>query len=198
MKQAILAASVLAATLLWVSGSAVGAAQTTNGGPVYAGAPDLALAMAFIDAGGGPGDFSTVRAIDRSFGAAVTQAGLQRLAAQYGPAARDRFVETFDFAINDAWVRAGQHNLHMPAPPGVTGRPLANELVRAGTASDGAFWSHVFLDRTLSEPVAAAVLQDIDARYGPGSSAQFLRTANRFFFDLSQRIGAGVALAPVH
>jgi hypothetical protein len=198
MKYAIVVASVLAAALLWVLGSAPGAAQTSGGGPVYDGAPDLPLTMAFIDAGGGPGDFSTVRAMDRSFGTPAMQSGLQQLATLYGPATRDRFIETFDFAINDAWGRAGQANLRMPAPSAVGGRALANELLRAGTASDGAFWSQVFLGRMLSEPVATTVLHDIDARYGPGSSDRFLRTANQFFFDLSQRIDAGVALAPMH
>jgi hypothetical protein len=201
MKTTLLTSLAFAAVLCT---PAAGGAETnalpggTAGQPTFTGTPNLGLAMAFIDSGGGPGDFSTVRAMDRMIGTPAFQADLQKLAAAYGPAGRDRFVRIFDYAINDAWYRAGRDNLAMPSSSGETGRRLAAQIIRAGTAPDGAFWGGYLLDRMLSQRVAAEVLRDIDAKYGPGTATQFLRMANRFFFEVSQQVGSSVALAPLH
>jgi hypothetical protein len=185
--------------MLAAAGGTAAVAQTMPAnGPAYAGQPNLPVAVSFIDAGGGAGGFSSVRALSSVVGPSALQSELQKLASEYGPGARDRFVKLFDFAINDAWMRAGTHDLHMPPPNGEGGRMLGVALIRTGTAPNGQFWSGYFFDHLLSQRVSNDVMSDLDARYGPGSAAQFLRMANQFFYDLSQHLGTAVALAPVH
>src|SRR5579863_2515323 len=91
------------------------------GGPLYVGSADLPVAADFIQAGGGPGSFSIIRAWDNMIGAGALQVDLTKLTSVYGRHATSQFVRIFDFAMADAWDRAGMDNVDMPPPNGSGG-----------------------------------------------------------------------------
>jgi hypothetical protein len=178
--------------------TAVAAAQTATPWPSYDGTPNVALAGSLIASGGGPGSFSTVRAFGSMIGSDALYGEQQKLASIYGQHNADLFVHMFDYVVNDAWVRAGQDNVIIPESGSDSGRPLAADIVRAGTTPDGKFWTSYLFDKTMGLHVTAQVMSDLNLRYGPDASASFGRMANQFFHDLSQTIGTSVGLAPNH
>jgi hypothetical protein len=158
-------------------------------GPMYAGAPDLPVAADLIQAGGGAGSFSMVRAWDNIIGTDVLQGELSNLTDMYGKPAADQFVHIFDFAMADAWMRAGQDDVKMPQATGTIGRPLAFTMLRDGKSPDGTFWTGYMLEHILTQRVYTQVSSDIDNKYGPDANAQFNRVSNQFFKDVAQQIG---------
>jgi hypothetical protein len=202
-KHFLLAIAASAALGLSFGPAAARAADTQSAtiasGPAYTGAPDVNVTAAFYAAGGGPGGFSMVRAMNSMIGEDRLQSEMQQLAGIYGQANADLFPHLFDYAINDAWVRAGKDNVMIPPFGSHEGRALANDLIHDGTAPDGTFRTGYFLDHTLSAKVRAQVIGDMVTRYGTEQTATFDRMANQFFFDLSQTLGgATVSLAPNH
>jgi hypothetical protein len=113
-------------------------------------------------------------------GAAALQEDFTDLANLYGQAATDRFVDIFDFAIADAWKRAGMDDVSMPEPTENGGRPLALAVLRAGKAPDGQFLTGYLLGRVLSPRVYSQVAADIEVRYGAGADEQFRQVSNDF------------------
>jgi hypothetical protein len=172
---------------------------TIASGPAYTGAPDVNVTAAFYAAGGGPGGFSMVRAMKSMIGEDQLQSEMQQLASIYGQENADLFPHLFDYAINDAWVRAGKDNVMIPPFGSHEGVALANDLIHDGTAPDGTFETGYFLDRTLSVKVRTQVIADMVKRYGGDQTKTFDRMANQFFFDVSQTLGGNtVSLAPDH
>ncbi|HTA39687.1 MAG TPA: hypothetical protein VK760_11445 [Candidatus Acidoferrales bacterium] len=201
-KHFVLAIAASAALGLCLGPAAAVAADTQSAiasGPTYTGAPDVNVTAAFYAAGGGPGGFSMVRAMKHLIGEDQLQSELQQLASEYGQANADLFPHLFDYAVNDAWVRAGKDNVMIPPFGSHEGRALANDLIRDGTAPDGTFRTGYFLDHTLSAKVRAQVIADMVSRYGVEQTTTFDRMSNQFFFDMSQTLGGNtVSLAPNH
>lgn len=150
---------------------------------------DTALAGSFIAAGGGAGSFSVVRAFQSMIGPERLSAEQRTLAAQFGQDAADDFVHIFDYAMSDAWARAGQANLSIPQYGSDGGQALALELRRAGQTGGYQFSTPEFFDRILGLRVANAVMADMLAEYGGSRTASFMAVAGRFFSDLSQQTG---------
>jgi hypothetical protein len=174
-------------------------AATIASGPVYTGAPDVNVTAAFYSSGGGPGGFSMVRAMKSMIGEDQLQSEMQQLASIYGQDNADLFPHLFDYAINDAWVRAGRDNVMIPPFGSHEGQALATDLIHDGTAPDGTFRTGYLLDHTLSSKVRSQVIADMVSRYGTEQTTTFDRMSNQFFFDLSQTLGgATVSLAPNH
>lgn len=197
-----LLATLAAAAFLTLSLSTVRAAgSTTNtyGGPIYPGAPTGDVTAELLQIGGTPGSFSTVRTLNTLAGDDVVTAEVAKLKGQYGDEAVDQFIKTFDFAVNDAWTRAGQDNITFPAPATLSDHAMAVGLVTLGTSDDGTFWTGLMLDKTISHKVHMQVMSDIDAKYGRDADASYHKISNQLFYDLAQTLGVtAVKLAAFH
>lgn len=181
----------------WVSVLTLLCAANAYAAPTSA--PNAATTADLYQAGGTPGSFSTVRALEAMIGEAATTAEVRKLKAQYGGRVVDRFEKVSDFVMNDAWKRAGEGNVAFPSPLALQPRDLANGVVRAGTAADGAFEMPAFLDNAVTPDVHAAVMKDVAAKYGADASSQYYRIANQLFYDVAQTVGAtSVKLAVDH
>jgi hypothetical protein len=167
-------------TALTLALALLGAAPAT-----YSGAPDTTLADAFIGSGGGPGSFSSIRAFDGMIGQdAVLTA--ERDLASAGAHDAGAFVHQLDYAIADSWTVASRQNVKLGDAPAINGSAdLARSLVRDGTTPDGTFDTAYLLAHLFTPSVATQVMGDLDARYGVGTSAQFMQMGNRFFSDVA-------------
>jgi hypothetical protein len=169
------------------------------GGPVYSGTPVGDVTAELLAIGGTPGNFSTIRALNALVGQDAVTAEIAKLKGQYGHPQVDQFVKTFDFAISDAWTRAGDDNVAFPAPATLSDHDLAVALVQAGTDNTSTFWTGLMLDKVISNKVHMEVMTDIDAKYGEPADASYHRIANQLFYDLAVTLGiAAVKLAPFH
>ena len=161
--------------------------------------PDVNVTAAFYASGGGPGGFSIVRSMTSMIGEDQLQTEMQKLASAYGQDKADAFSHIFDYALSDAWSRAGHANVTIPPFGSHEGIGLANDLLRDGTAPDGTFQTGYLLDRTLTPKVRAQVMKDIVAKYGADGASTFEKMTNQFFFDVSQLLGSdNVSLAANH
>jgi hypothetical protein len=163
-------------------------AASSFGGPLYFGSADLPVAANFIQAGGGPGSFSMIRAWDNMIGAYALQVDLTKLTSVYGRHATDQFVRIFDFAMADAWNRAGMDNVNMPGPKGSGGRWLALTILHAGRAPDGKLWMGYLFGHVLSTRIYWQVSADINNRYGVAADARFNRMTNQFLDYVAQQV----------
>src|SRR6202020_1055 len=111
--------------------------------------------------GGGPGGFSIVSSMTSMIGEQPLQTEMQKLASTYGQENADAFPHIFDYALGDAWSRAGRANVMIPPFGSHEGAALANDLLRDGTAPDGTFQMALLFDRTLTPKVHAQVTKDI-------------------------------------
>ncbi len=151
--------------------------------------PAIDLTSSLISSGGGAGSFSMVRAFGNMLGSNAMSSELASLNARYGSRETAQFVRTFDFAISDAWRRFGSDNMAVSQTGERSGRQLASGLVRSGLDTRGAFQIDQLLDATLSPTVRGQVEADIRSRYGADGQSTFRLVADRFFFDLAQRLG---------
>lgn len=162
------------------------ALSVAPGGPASAQKVTAPTLMAdFVAAGGGAGSFSSVRAFDAMIGAQPLQSELAKLRGVFGEKPVDQFTPTLDFAVADAWKRAGQDDVHIPAPTGIDPHALAAELVHAG-ANNGNFSMGALLDDLFTPRVHAQVSADVDSKYGPGTEKNLESVGDRFFSDLAQ------------
>jgi hypothetical protein len=195
-----LAATAVAAFLVF-SLPAARAAETANkyGGPIYSGAPAGDVTAELLAVGGTPGNFSTVRALNALAGEDVVTAEVTQLRQQYGGPTIDQFFKTFDFAVNDAWTRAGQDNVTFPAAATLSNHDLAIAVVQSGADNTSTFWTGTMLDKTFSHKVHVQVMSDIDAKYGEPADASYHKIANQMFYDIAQTMGdKAVKLAAFH
>jgi hypothetical protein len=143
------------------------------------------LTGALYAAGGGAGDFSTVRALNEMLGAANVQAEMQHLQDQYGDTSS--FVTLFDFAMNDGWQKAGKADVRVRTNPNLTGDELAQSLIAAGT--HGHPFTVQRLLATLFPPqLAAEILLDVDVKYGRDQGTDFRKLTDAFFSDTQQSL----------
>lgn len=179
-----------------------GKMMSRYGGPIYSGAPALAVTASLVAAGGGPAHYSTATALTSMVGKALVTAEVKKLSAQYGAANVTQWLKTFDFAVGDALKIATAKGVKLPAPdPKLTGKALATTLVSAGTAPDGTFQIEFLLDKAVSHAIHVQVMDDIDANaaYGKQVDLQYHEISNQAFFDVAQALGAkSVKLSPLH
>jgi hypothetical protein len=170
------------------------------GGPVYSGAPALAVTASLVAAGGGADKYSTATALTSMLGAATVKAEVGKLTKQYGAAAVTTWLKTFDFAVNDSLKIATAAGVKLPEPT-LSGKELAETLVKAGTASDGTFQIEFLLDKAVSHKIHVQVMNDIDKEPDLGKKADYdyHRISNQAFYDVAQALGlTSVKLAAVH
>jgi hypothetical protein len=179
-----------------------GKMMSRYGGPIYSGAPALAVTAALVAAGGGPAKFSTATALTTMLGATTVKAEVGKLTKQYGAADVALWLKTFDFAVSDGLKIATAKGVKLPAPdPKMTGTMLAMTLVKAGTTSDGTFQIEFLLDKAVSHPIHVQVMDDIDAsaQLGKKADLQYHEISNQAFYDVAQALGAkNVKLSPLH
>ena len=179
-----------------------GKMMSRYGGPIYSGAPALAVTAALVAAGGGPANYSTATALDAMVGKATVAGEVASLTKDYGKAAVGQWLKTFDFAVGDALKIATAKGVKLPAAdPKMTGKMLATTLVKAGTAPDGTFQIEFLLDKAVSHPIHVQVMNDIDANpaYGKKADLMYHEISNQAFYDLAQALGAkSVKLSPLH
>jgi len=144
------------------------------------------LTGALYAAGGGAGSFSTIRALNSMLGAPAVQAEMLRLQDQFGDTSS--FISTFDFAMDDAWQKAGKADVSISTQPDLTGQQLASEIVQAGT-QHRTFTVQRLFGSLFPPQVAGDVLLDIDVKYGADTSKNFRAMANAFFTDTGQELG---------
>jgi hypothetical protein len=196
-----LLAATVAAALLMLPFSTARAVDSMNryGGPIYSGSPVGDVTAELLAVGGTPGNFSTVRTLDALVGTDTVTAEVAKLKTQYGVPDVDRFTKVFDYAVNDAWTRAGKDNITFPAPATLSNHDLAVALVQAGTADDGTFWTGLMLDKAVSHKVHMQVMSDIDATYGEPADASYHKISNQLFYDVAVAMGvSAVKLASFH
>ena len=170
------------------------------GGPVYDGAPALAVTASLVAAGGGADKYSTATALTSMLGAATVKAEVGKLTKQYGESAVNSWLKTFDFVVSDALKVATAAGVTLPQPA-MSGKELAETLVKAGTASDGTFQIEFLLDKAVSHKIHVQVMNDIDKEPGLGKKADYdyHRISNQAFYDVAQALGlTSVKLAAVH
>jgi hypothetical protein len=170
------------------------------GGPVYSGAPALAVTASLVAAGGGADKYSTATALTNMVGGDVVKAEVAKLTKQYGGDKVTQWLKTFDFAVTDALKIATAAGVKLPEPT-MSGKDLATTLVKAGVAPDGTFQIEYLLDKAVSHKIHVQVMNDIDAAPGLGKAADlnYHLISNQAFYDLAQALGAtSVKLAPLH
>lgn len=193
------APAAMASSAMASPGTMMGMAKSRYGGPVYTGAPNLPATVALVVAGGGPGHFSTAKALTAMVGPTLTAAEVAKLTKQYGAARTTQFIKTFDFAVNDAVAQALKAGVKLPAPAPLKGKDLAVALVKAGLAPDGTFYTEYMLDHATGHALHVTVMNDIDAKLSGAADADYHRIANQAFYDLAQALGAKtVKLAAFH
>jgi hypothetical protein len=179
-----------------------GKMMSRYGGPIYNGAPALAVTAALVAAGGGPSNFSTAKALTAMLGAKTVTGEVAKLSKQYGAAATNQWLKTFDFAVGDALKIATAKGIKLPAPdPKMTGTMLAKTLVSAGTAPDGTFQIEFLLDKAVSHAIHVQVMDDIDknASLGAHDDLQYHEISNQAFYDVAQALGdTSVKLSNLH
>jgi len=157
--------------------------------PSNGGSANLGVASAFIGSGGGAGNFSTVRAFDDMIGDQNVLSALSDLRSTFGPDQAGEFVRDFDYAVADAWNVGSRENVKLTsAPAQQADTVLAQSLVRAGTIRDGAFDLDQMFSALFTPTVEQQVMQDLDTRYGAGTSNSFARMGDRFFSDVASDV----------
>lgn len=198
------AATLAAATAAFADNSMSGGSMQNGryGGPVYSGAPALNVTAALVAAGGGAAHYSTATALVSMIGADTVNAEVGKLQKQYGKAAVSQWLSTFDFAVDDSLKHATAAGISLPTPDAsLSGKTLAETLVKAGTAQDGTFQIEFLLDKAVSHGIHVSVMNDIDAdpSYGKQADLMYHTISNQAFYDVAQALGAtGVKLAPLH
>ena len=170
------------------------------GGPVYDGAPALAVTSSLVAAGGGAAKYSTGTALTAMLGADTVKAEVAKLSKQYGAEAVGQWLKTFDFAVNDSLRIATAAGVKLPEAS-LSGKALAETLVKAGVVSDGTFQIETLLDKAVSHKIHVQVMDNIDknADYGKKADYDYHRISNQAFYDVAQALGlTDVKLAAVH
>jgi hypothetical protein len=201
-----LAIAGVTAMLFSVAGFAAGSsghmAMNEFGGSIYHGKPDLELTAALVRAGGGPADFSATKALTSMLGEKTVNGEVKKLTKQYGKKKVHNFVQGEDAVVADALKHATEMGIKLPqAPTDLKGTKLAKQLVKAGIADDGAFWSGHFYDKLVSHKIHNEVMDDVDnnPKLGPAYDRNVHRIGNRLFYDVAQALGMNqVKLAGLH
>lgn len=168
------------------------------GGPVYTGAPALAVTASLVQAGGGAANFSAAKALTAIAGPKLAKAELAKLTKQYGAKRMKNWVAVFDFAVRDAAKLATKAGVKFPAAT-LKGPALGAALVSAGLDKDGTFYTEFMLDKALSHALHMQTMVDIDKKFGEPVDADYHRITNQAMVDLAHALGKkDVKLAKFH
>ena len=154
------------------------------GGPTYMGAPALNVTASLVEAGGGPGSFSTATALTSMVGADTTNAEVAKLNKQFGKKRVERWLHVFDFAVGDALKMATAAGVTLPQPD-MKGTDLAGTLVKASMDTDGTIYTELLLDKAVTHKIHVHVMDDIDHKFGAGADEDYHRITNQALFDLA-------------
>jgi len=169
------------------------------GGPVYDGKPALAVTVALVEAGGGPGHFSLVTALNHMLGKKTVKAEVAKLTRQYGAKRVTAWVTVMNFYVDDTLKIVKAKGINLPPPAKLSGVELAKTLVKAGTDSQGTFWAGYLFDHAVSHPIHNQLMNDADAKYSAKWDANAHAITNQAFYDVAQALGdKSVKLVPYH
>ncbi len=169
------------------------------GGPVYDGTPALAVTVALVEAGGGPGHFSLVTALDHMLGKKTVHAEVAKLTRQYGRKRVSEWVKVMNFYVADTLKIVKDRKITLPAPAGLNGAQLARTLVKAGTDARDTFWAGYLFDHAVSHRIHQQLMNDADAKFGAKWDANAHAITNQAFYDVARALGnKSVRLAPYH
>lgn len=172
--------------------------KSRYGGPVYTGAPALAVTASLVKAGGGSAHYSTATALTSMVGPTLVKAEVGKLTKQYGKASVGSWLTVFDFAVNDALKIATAAGVTLPAGP-LAGHKLAATLVGAGTDKNGTFYTEFLLDKAVTHKIHMQVMEDIDSKYGEPADKNYHRLTNQAMVDVAHALGAkSVKVASLH
>ena len=206
--------AVLGAAIALISGAAfaqsygsdpapaaqAGSGTNMFGGPIYNGAPALAVTAALVKAGGGAGNFSFSKALVSMLGEKTVNAEVAKLTKQYGQGQVHTFITGMNYAVDDALKRATEQGVKLPsAPADLRGVALARTLVTAGTAPDGVWWSGYLFDHALSHNIHNQVMEDINSNVSTQADLTTHKILNQAMFDVAHALGhKHVKLATLH
>lgn len=142
---------------------------------VYAGAPQLPLTLSMVVAGGGPSSFDSTKLVGTLAGS-LTDAEVKSLTAKYGADNVKSFLDVFTFVVNDALKIVTEKKVALPSTPDpapTDGKALSAALYTAGVGADGKFDVEFMLDKLVSHPIHAQIMDDIDAKYGRKADANY-------------------------
>ncbi|MGH8226056.1 MAG: hypothetical protein ACRER1_07905 [Gammaproteobacteria bacterium] len=175
------------------------AAMNRYGGPVYDGAPALNVTVALVVAGGGPGHFSLVTALNSMLGAKTVKAEVAKLAKHYGTKRVNAWVKVMDFYVADTLKIVKAKGIKLPPPAKLSGVQLATTLAKVGTDKRGVFWAGLLFDHAVSHAIHIQLMNDADAKFGAKWDANAHAVTNLAFYDVAQALGMKqVKLAPFH
>jgi hypothetical protein len=153
---------------------------------VYVGKPALPVALSTIIAGGGPSNFKTLMLV-RALAGSKSDAETAFLTKKFGSLKVGDFVTVFQFVVSD-WLKIfkakGIPLPPVPSPDPKNGQALAGALWAAGQTGHG-FNVEVMLDRAISHPIHMQVMNDIDAKYGLSSDANYQVVLTQTMTDLA-------------
>ena len=173
------------------------AMQSRYAGPVFEGKPRLDVTAALVRAGGGPGKFSTAKAVTAIAGKSLTQKEVAKLTKQYGKDKVASWITVGDFAVADALKLATAAGVKLPSSK-VTGKALGGKLVKLGLSKD-TFYVELMLDTLLTHGIHNKVMDDIDAKFGQAADANYHKISNQAYVDLAHALGMkNVKLADFH
>lgn len=168
------------------------------GGPVYTGAPTLAVTASLVKAGGGPGQFSAVKALTAMVGEDLVKAEVAKLTKQYGEEKVNSFVQVQNFAVEDSLKIATAAGVKLPKA-NLSGKKLASTLLTAGMDQKGVFYTEFLLDKAVTHKIHTTVMDDIDAKFGADADTNYHTISNQLWFDVGQALGnKTVKLAEMH
>jgi hypothetical protein len=179
--------------------SAMGSMDMSRyGGPVYTGAPALAVTASLVKAGGGADNFSIATALTSMVGPKLVTAEVNKLTTQYGSDKVTQWITTFNFAVGDALKIATADGVTLPNAT-LSGKPLAVTLVKAGLDKHGIFYTEYLLDKAVTHNIHNQVMNDIDAKYGGDVDTDYHAISNQAMVDLAHALGyPNVQVASLH
>jgi hypothetical protein len=176
-------------------------ADNRYGGPVYAGPADLVTAGALISAGGGAKAFSTRIAFGTIIGPQLVDPELEILRKDYGAAAVESWLHSFDFVVRRSAELATDGGVIFPlGSASHTGKALFIDVMHDGRDAGGTFWTGTMLDKLVSHAVHEQTMHDLDAALGEDADANYHKITNQFIYDIAVQLGLGddVKLAGDH
>lgn len=189
MKKHFSISTALVAVATLAAGAAYGAPMNWYGGPVYTGAPALAVTAALVKAGGGAHDFKFSTALVAMLGQKTVNAEVAKLNKQYGKKQVHEFLKGMTFDVNDGLKRATEAGVKLPAPADLSGAKLATALVGAGTAKNGQFWTGLLFDHAISHDLHNQVMIDVASKFGARDNMVTHYILNQAMYDVAHALG---------
>jgi hypothetical protein len=167
------------------------------GGPTYTGAPALNVTASLVAAGGGAENYSTAKALVAMVGEDTVNAEVGKLTKQFGKKRVTRWLNVFDFAVDDALKMATAAGVTLPEAV-LKGTDLAGTLVKASMGTDGTVYTEYLLDKAVTHKIHIKVMDDIDHKFGARADEDYHLITNTALYDLAMAFKVpGVKLAKI-